>query len=462
MIETDVIERVLAAGLTTGAEFAEIFAEDRTSQSTTFDDGKVDALSSSRERGAGIRVVSGHTTGFAYTSDLREDALLHAARTAAAAAKGGGGTDRTVAIDADRPTPVSTDAIDAAKADKIELLGKAESAGRAAGKDIAQVTASYAGTRRRIQIANSDGLLTGDDRWRTRFRVSAVALGDTGRQTGTGYVSRTQGFELFDEIDVEDLGREASRHALSKLPARPAPSGEMPVVIAAGGGAVLFHEACGHPLEADAIERGASVFCGKVGERVAAEFVTLVDDGSMANMWGHIPVDDEGNPGRRNVLIDKGILTDYMWDRIRSRNANRESSGNGRRQTYRHLPIVRMTNTFLENGPEDPDEIVRQTDRGVYVAKLGGGQVNPATGDFVFGMTEAYMIENGQITHPLRQANLIGNGAEVLKRIDAVANDFAMSPGGGMCGKAGQSAPVGMGQPTLRVSSMTIGGTAGA
>ena len=292
--------------------------------------------------------------------------------------------------------------------------------------------------------------------------VSTVALGDTGRQTGMSYVSRSQGFELFDEVEVEEFGREAARQAISKLAARPAPSGELPVVIAAGGGAVLFHEACGHPLEADAIERSASVFCGQVGERVAAEFVTLVDDGSMANQWGHVPVDDEGNPGRRNVLIDKGIHTDYMCYRIRSLNPKRESSGNGRRQTYRHLPIVRMTNTFLENGPEDPDEIVRQTDHGVYVAKLGGGQVNPATGDFVFGMTEAYMIENGRITHPLRQANLIGNGAEVLKRIDAVANDFAMSSGGGMCGKDGQSAPVGMGQPTLRVSSMTIGGTAGA
>ena len=460
MIETDVIERVLSAGLSTGAEFAEIFAEDRTSQSATFDDGKVDALSSSRERGAGIRVVSGQTTGFAYTSDLREDALLHAARTAAAAAKGAEGTDRIVSLE-QGPGVQASEAIDAAKADKIELLTRGEAAARAAGKDIAQVTSNYAGTRRRIQIANSDGLMTGDDRWRTRFMVSSVALGDTGRQTGMGYISRTQGFELFDEIDVEDLGREASRQAISKLAARPAPSGELPVVIAAGGGAVLFHEACGHPLEADAIERNASVFCGKVGERVAAEFVTLVDDGSMVNQWGHVPIDDEGNPGRRNVLIDKGILTDYMWDRIRSRNAKRESSGNGRRQTYRHLPIVRMTNTFLENGPEDPDEIIRQTDHGVYVAKLGGGQVNPATGDFVFGMTEAYMIENGQITHPLRQANLIGNGAEVLKRIDAVANDFAMSSGGGMCGKAGQSAPVGMGQPTLRVSSMTIGGTAG-
>ena len=461
MIETDVIERVLSAGLTTGAEFAEIFAEDRTSQEAKFDDGKVDALSSSRERGAGIRVVSGQTTGFAYTSDLREEALLHAARTAAAAAKGGGDTDRTVALN-DQPGMHSSEALDAAKADKVQLLGTAEAAARAAGRDIAQVSATYAGTRRRIQIANSDGLLTGDDRWRTRFRVDAVALGDTGRQSGMASLGRTQGFEMFDEIDVEDLGREASRQALSKLAARPAPSGELPVVIAAGGGAVLFHEACGHPLEADAIERGASVFCGKVGERVAAEFVTLVDDGSMATQWGHVPIDDEGNPGRRNVLIDKGILTDYMWDRIRSRNAKRESSGNGRRQTYRHLPIVRMTNTFLENGPEDPDEILRQTDRGVYVAKLGGGQVNPATGDFVFGMTEAYMIENGQITHPLRQANLIGNGAEVLKRIDAVANDFAMAPGGGMCGKAAQTAPVGMGQPTLRVSSMTIGGTAGA
>ena len=461
MIETDVIERVLSAGLTTGAEFAEIFAEDRNSQLAKFDDGKVDALTSRRERGAGIRVVSGHTTGFAYTSDLREEALLHAARTAAEAAKGGGDSGRSVALN-DRPGMHSSDAMDAAKADKVQLLGTAEAAARAAGKDIAQVSATYSGTRRRIQIANSDGLLTGDDRWRTRLRVDAVALGDTGRQSGMASLGRTQGFEMFDEIDVEDLGRDAARQALSKLVARPAPSGELPVVIAAGGGAVLFHEACGHPLEADAIERGASVFCGKVGERVAAEFVTLVDDGSLATQWGHVPIDDEGNPGRRNVLIDKGILTDYMWDRIRSRNAKRESSGNGRRQTYRHLPIVRMTNTFLENGPEDPDEILRQTNRGVYVAKLGGGQVNPATGDFVFGMTEAYMIENGQITHPLRQANLIGNGAEVLQRIDAVGNDFAMAPGGGMCGKMAQEAPVGMGQPTLRVSSMTIGGTAGA
>jgi TldD protein len=460
MISNEVVERVLSAGLSTGADFAEIFAEDRTSQSASFDDGKVDSLDSSRERGAGIRVITGQTTGFAYTADLREESLLRAARTAAAAAKGGGATDRVVALDAD--TGVAGDAIDASKADKVELLGKAEHAARAAGKDIAQVSVNYGSTRRRIQVANSDGLNTGDDRWRTRFSVSAVALGDTGRQSGMGYFSATKGFEMFDEIDVEDLGREASRQAISKLAARPAPSGELPVVIAAGGGAVLFHEACGHPLEADAIERGASVFCGKVGERVAAEFVTLVDDGSLAGAWGHVPIDDEGNPGRRNVLIDKGILTDYMWDRIRSRNANRESSGNGRRQTYRHLPVVRMTNTFLENGPESPDEIVRQTDHGVYVAKLGGGQVNPATGDFVFGMTEAYMIENGKITHPLRQANLIGNGAEVLKRIDAVANDFAMAPGGGMCGKAGQSAPVGMGQPTLRVSAMTIGGTAGA
>jgi len=460
MIANEVVERVLSAGLSTGADFAEIFAEDRTSQSATFDDGKVDSLDSNRERGAGIRVISGKATGFAYTADLREDSLLRAARTAAAAANGAGPTDRVVALDADRG--IASDAIDASKADKVELLGKAEAAARTGGKDIAQVTVQYGGTRRRIQIANSDGLSTGDDRWRTRFMVSAVALGDTGRQSGSGYFSASQGFEMFDGIDVEGLGREASRQALSKLAARPAPAGELPVVIAAGGGAVLFHEACGHPLEADSIEKGASVFCGKVGERVAAEFVTLVDDGSIAGAWGHVPIDDEGNPGKRNVLIDKGILTDYMWDRIRSRNANRESSGNGRRQTYRHLPIVRMTNTFLENGAEDPDEIVRQTDRGVYVAKLGGGQVNPATGDFVFGMTEAYMIEDGQITYPLRQANLIGNGAEVLQRIDAVANDFAMSPGGGMCGKAGQSAPVGMGQPTLRVSAMTIGGTAGA
>jgi TldD protein len=267
------------------------------------------------------------------------------------------------------------------------------------------------------------------------------------------------GFELFDMYDVDELARRAAGRALTKLAARPAPSGAMPVVIASGGGGVLFHEACGHGLEADLVAKGASVFRDRVGQQVASKGVTVVDDGTMAKEWGNIAIDDEGNPAQRNVLIDDGILTDYMWDHLRARKEGRPSSGNGRRQSYQHLPMVRMTNTYLLAGTDDPDEIVASTEKGVLVKHLGGGQVNTATGDFVFGMTEAYLIEDGKVTEPLREGNLIGNGPEVLQRIDALGNDFAMGPPG-TCGKDGQGVPVGDGVPTLRVSSLTIGGTA--
>ena len=233
----------------------------------------------------------------------------------------------------------------------------------------------------------------------------------------------------------------------------------MPVVIKRGTGGVLFHEACGHGLEADLIAKGASVYAGRRGELVASPLVTLVDDGTMTGEWGAISIDDEGHPSQRNVLIENGVLTDYMWDFLRARKEGRPQSGNGRRQSYMHMPMVRMTNTFVLDGPDDPDEIVRATDHGVYVAQLGGGQVDTASGDFVFGMVEAYLIEGGQITEPLREGNLIGNGPQVLRDIDMLANDFAMGMPG-MCGKDGQGVPVGDGQPTLRVKALTIGGTA--
>jgi len=241
------------------------------------------------------------------------------------------------------------------------------------------------------------------------------------------------------------------------LSARPAPSGELPVVLANAGG-VLFHEACGHGLEADHILKDSSVYAGKVGELVASPLVTLVDDGSMVGEWGYASIDDEGHRGTRNVLIENGVLTDYMWDMLRARKEGRSSSGNGRRQSYQHLPMVRMTNTFVMEGTQDPDEIVAQTDHGVYVAKLGGGQVNTATGDFDSGTTEAYLIEHGKITAPLRDVNMVGNGPEVLRGIDAVGTDFSMVPG--TCGKQGQGVAVGCGQPTLRLAGITFGGTA--
>ncbi len=277
-------------------------------------------------------------------------------------------------------------------------------------------------------------------------------------QTGYETVARTEGFEVFDRIAVEELAKAAAGRALSKLAAAPAPSGELPVVIAGGSGGILFHEACGHGLEADHIVKDASVYVGQVGELVASPLVTLVDDGTVGGEWGSFAIDDEGRPAARNVLIENGVLTDYMWDYLRARKEGRPSSGNGRRQSYQHLPMVRMTNTFLLAGTEDPDEIVAQTPHGVYVAKLGGGQVNTATGDFVFGTSEAYLIEDGRITDPIARRQPHRQRPRGAAAIDAVANDFGMMPG--TCGKDGQSVPVGCGQPTLRITGVTIGGTA--
>jgi TldD protein len=462
LIEESLVSATLSAALRNGGDFAEVFAEDRRSASAVLDDGKVEELTSGRDRGAGIRVVVGDSTGFAHTADLSESGLVAAADAAAAAARGGNPGDINVALvptEPSRPNAVEIAPETIDKATKVELLTRADQVARAQGDAISQVAARYADSRRRILVANSDGVMAGDDQVKTMFSVSCVALGDTGMQTGRESIGRTVGFELFDLYDIEELARRAADRALTKLAARPAPSGSMPVVIGKGGGGVLFHEACGHGLEADLIAKGASVFAGRVGEQVANPGITLIDDGTMPTEWGAYAIDDEGRPAQRNVLIEDGVLVDYMWDGLRARKEGRPSSGNGRRESYQHLPMVRMTNTYLSNGDTDPGDIIADTESGVYVAQLGGGQVNTTTGDFVFGMTEAYLIEDGKLAEPIREGNLIGNGPEVLTRIDALGNDFAMgSPG--TCGKDGQGVPVGDGTPTLRVSSLTVGGTA--
>jgi TldD protein len=460
LVEKDVLERVLGEAMGRGGEFAEVFVEDRTTSSATLDQRRVEELSSGRDRGAGIRVVVGDTTGFAHTADLSERGLLAAAAAAASVARGGGGGVREVALGAlvDHPTRATTLPGDVDKARKIELLLHADDVARSEGSSITQVQIGLGDSTRHFVVANSDGVFAADHQVRTRFNISCVATGDTGMQTGYRPVAGTRGFELLSDEAVTGAARGAARQAITKLDARPAPSGDLPVVLAGGSGGILFHEACGHGLEADAILKQASVYAGKVGQQVASPLVTLVDDGTVAGEWGYLALDDEGRPGSRNVLIENGILTDYMWDYLRARKEGRVSSGNGRRQSYQYLPMVRMTNTYLLEGDADADEIIAQTPRGVYVAQLGGGQVNTATGDFVFGMTAAFMIENGRITAPLRDCNLIGNGPEVLKRVDAVANDFSMTPG--TCGKDGQSVPVGTGQATMRLSGVTIGGAA--
>ncbi len=462
MLDSDVIHQTLDAALARGADFAEVFVEDVRSSSASLDDGRIEELVSGRDRGAGIRVVRGDTTGFAHTADLSAAGLTEAAKVAAAAARDGGGGVRTVALPASvaqYAARVEVDPATVGKADKVAVLRRADHAARSQHGAVSQVAARYGDVRRRVLIANSEGVYVGDDLTKTSFSVSAVAKGDAGLQTGRMSVGRVCGFELFDRYDVDQLAAEAARKAVRKLDARPAPSGTMAVVIAGGSGGVLFHEACGHGLEADLVNKGASVFAGRRGELVASPLVTLIDDGTLAGEWGYFNIDDEGLAAQRNVLIEDGVLTDFMYDHLRARDDKRRGTGNGRRQSYRHLPMVRMTNTYINGGSDDPADIIAGTESGVYVAQLGGGQVNTASGDFVFGMTEAYLIEGGEITEPLRDGNLIGNGPAALAAIDAMGNDFSMGYPG-TCGKDGQGVPVGMGTPTLRVPSLTVGGTA--
>ncbi len=461
MISQEVVQRVLASAVSRGGEFAEIFVEDKKSSSAAFDDGKVEELSSGVSIGAGIRVVVGDTTGFAHTADLSEAGLMSAAEAARSVAKSASSGTKSVAISPAREHMLSKEILipsQVGKKRKIDLLENMNQIARSTSGSIKQVSAGYGDSYRRILVANTNGVFATDEQVRTRISVSVVAFGDTGMQTGYETAAFTMGFEMFNDVDIEELANMAAKRAVRKLSARPAPSGTLPVVLQGGSGGILFHEACGHGLEADHIVKDSSVYTGKIGELVASPLITLVDDGTVSKQWGTARIDDEGKASQRNVLIKDGVLTDYMWDGLRARKTDRSSSGNGRRQSYQHLPMVRMTNTYLLEGKEKPETIIENTKHGVYVARLGGGQVNTATGDFVFGMTEAYLIENGEITEPLRDANLIGNGPEVLKNIDAVANDFSITPG--TCGKDGQSVPVGCGQATVRITGVTIGGTA--
>ena len=384
LIDEAVVARVLREALATGGEFAEVFAEDRRGSVVALDDGRIEDISSGRERGAGIRVVVGNTTGFAHTADLSERGLLAAAEVAAGAARSGGGGVREVALSRSAPTspsPVEVLPASVGKAEKVELLRRADAAARAAGGAVRQVNANYRDSRRQVLVANSEGVFATDDQVRVRFGANVVANGDTGMQTGGEAVGATMGFEMFDRYDVEDAG-----------PLRGRPS----TAQAEGAAGALGDDACRDQggQRGSAVPRGlrprarrlttsprrSRCSPGRVGEEVASPLVTLVDDGTMSHEWGALAIDDEGHPTSRNVLIENGVLTDYMWDWLRAKKEGRPTPSNGRRQSYQHLPMVRMTNTFLMNGEESPEEIIRQTPRGVYVAKLGGGQVNTATG----------------------------------------------------------------------------------
>jgi TldD protein len=457
LFEPALAERLLGEALSRGGDFAELYAERRASFSLSLDDRKLEKAQSGFELGAAIRVVSGDATYFGYVDGLAEPDLERLAGEVAGAVRGKAVTPRPLKAAERRPEqPIGKRPEEVAASRKAELLVECDERARSASDKVSQVTAGYNEGRREVQIANSEGLHAADDRTRLRLGVQAVARSGDRVEAGAESLAGHAGFELFDD-DPASTADEAARRALTMLEARPAPAGPMPVVVGNGFGGVLFHEATGHGLESDAVQKHASVYAGRLGERLAQPLVTAYDDGIMPGEWGTDAIDDEGTPCQATRVIDEGELCVFLYDLIRARKDGRPSTGNGRRQSFRHLPIPRMTNTYIAPGDARREDIIAGVDRGLYAVSFAGGQVEPATGDFVFGVSEGYLIEGGKVTAPVRGATLIGNSLQVLRRIDAVADDLRMKSG--FCGKDGQQVPVGTGQPTVRISELTVGGT---
>ena len=459
MLDDATVRKVLGAALATGGEWGEVYAEDRLSHSIRLEDRRVEELVTGRDRGAGVRVVRGTSSAYAYTNRLDEQSLLEAARVAAAALR----ESATAEVrDLRRRTPevrnpVAVDPATVDRATLAEAVRRADDAARSYDPSVTQVMAAYGDVRQQVYIANSEGFSTLEDRVRTRLVVQVVAVRDGVVQTGFDGPGRSMGFELLDQFPPEEVARRAAARAVAMLAAKPAPAGEMPVVVGSGNGGVLFHESSGHGMEADLVARGASVYQGKRGKRIGVPEFNGVDDATVVGGWGSFAFDDEGTPAQRTVLFEGGVCTDYLSDLIRARQLGIAASGNGRRQSYADMPIPRMTNTYVLPGDDDPEEIIRQTRRGLYAKTLGGGQVNPVSGEFVFGVVEGYLLENGEVTTPVRGANLVGDGPSVIAAIDALGNDFEVKEG--TCGKEGQGVPVGNGAPTLRIARLTVGGT---
>jgi TldD protein len=458
VIDPDLVREVLEVARSHGAGFAELYAEERSSTVMRLDDGRVEEVVAGGDRGAGIRVFHGESQAYAYTNRLDAASLRRAAEAAASAGRAQDGG----AVAALTATPVVRQPVRIAGADvprdrKVAWLREADEAARAFDPAVRQVLVAYLESLQHVLVANSDGRWSEEERPRIRLVAQAVAARDDLLQTGFDGPGGLAGLEFIDAHPPARVAETAAKMAVSMLGSRPSPAGQMPVVLGPGGGGILFHEACGHGLEVDHIQKDASVFKGRIGETFASPLVNGVDDGTVPAEWGTNAFDDEGAPTQRTVLFENGTLVGALYDELRARHDDVSSTGNGRRQSYAYLPIPRMTNSSILPGESSPEDIVRDTSRGLYAKALGGGQVNPATGDFVFGVAEGYLIENGELTTPVRGANLIGNGPQILAGIDAVADDYEFRHG--ICGKEGQGVPVANGSPTLRIAEMTVGGT---
>lgn len=456
------LEKALRAALARGAEFAEIYVEQETADTVRIEEQVVREASRGVILGAGIRAIAGEKIGYAYTDDIDPASLLEAAAVAGEIATKGGLTE--VADLADVTTaaprsPVRTFPTEIEADGKIDTAWQADRAARAFDKRITEVLVALMDDDKTILVANSEGLHVTDRQVMTSLRVTTVAQAAGLRQRGFHSYSARAGYEVFDMRSPADVASEAARQAVLLLDAQETPAGKMPLVLAHAGGGVLLHEAIGHGFEGDFIRKKSSLFAGRLGEKVAAQGCTIVDDATAVGRRGSINIDDEGTPGQRTVLIENGILKGFLYDRLNAKLMNTVSTGNGRRQSYRNVPVPRMTNTIMLAGTVPPEEIIASVDKGFYAKTMGGGQVDISAGNFVFEVTEGYLIEHGKIGPPVRGANLIGNGGEILTKIEMVGNDFAFYTGQGTCGKAGQGVPVADGMPTVKISEITIGGT---
>lgn len=458
MLKRSSVENIITAALETGADFAELYAERTEQGSIGMVNGRVETAQSGLSCGAGVRLFFGTQAIYGYANDMSEKNLIQIARGCAEAMKSSVQHSRKNWRETVRPciNPIRILPKNTAKSQKAEYLRLAAEAAKAYSPSITQTRTGFLEVSKHVLVANSEGTWGEEDRVRTRFTVEAVASSASEKQSGHFGPGGSEGMELFERINVEETAREAARIAVTMLGAKPCPAGKFPVVIDNGFGGVIFHEACGHGLEATAVARNASVFAGRLGQQIASPLVTAIDDGTIPNAWGSSAMDDEGTPTARNVLIENGVLKSYLVDRLNGRKMGAAITGSSRRQDYRFAPTSRMTNTCIAPGKSTPEEIIAATEYGLYARQMGGGSVDPATGSFNFAVLEGYMIRNGKIAEPVRGATLIGKGPEVLWDIDMVGNNPKRAQG--MCGSKSGSIPTDVGQPMLRVSRMTVGG----
>jgi len=461
-LDTQQLAGVLDSIMTRQVDYADLYFQYTRAESWSLEEGIVKAGSFNIDQGVGVRAVAGEKTAFAYSDDISLTALSQAAEaTRAIAAQGGDRQRHQVESVNATQLYLPHDPISSLKdADKVALLEKLERRARSLDPRITQVMAYLAAEYDVVLVARSDGHLAADVRPLVRLSLQVIAEQDGRREQGSAGGGGRFDYAYFSDDVIEDYAKKAVHQALINLEAKPAPAGSMTVVLGSGWPGILLHEAIGHGLEGDFNRKGSSAFSGRIGERVAASGVTVVDDGTIARRRGSLTVDDEGNPTQCTVLIENGVLRGYMQDSLNARLMGMAITGNARRESYAHLPLPRMTNTYMLNGDKDPAEIIASVKHGLYAANFGGGQVDITSGKFVFSAAEAYMIEDGKITYPVKGATLIGNGPDVLTRVSMIGNDMALDPGVGTCGKEGQSVPVGVGQPTLRIDGLTVGGTA--